>query len=241
MKIVKNRIFLALICGVFAVLCVFAYTTTIKSEAKTVQVVKFTCAVSKGEKIADNMVQNVTVGAYNLSPGIITSKDDVVGKYADADFAKGDLILSNKITDSISTAPDRLSMLDGTRVAYSVTIKDFSDALSDKLRSGDIVSVIKSDKSGAAIPPELTYVEVLTVTDSKGVDRDQTDTEEEKDTLKTVTLLVTPSQAVQLTEYEDSGEIHFALVYRGDSKTAQKFLDKQSEVLNDGAADSSNR
>lgn len=241
MKILKNRMFLTLICGVFAVLCILAYAGSVKSEAKTVQVVRFTCAVAKGDKITDSMVQTVTVGSYNLSSNLVTSKKAVVGKYAGADFSKGDLILSSKITDNITNAPDQLSMLDGTRAAFSVTVKDFSDAVSDKLRGGDIVSVIKSDKSGAAIPPELTYVEVLTVTDSKGTDRKKADTGEEKDTVKTVTLLVTPAQAVQLTGYEDTGEIHFALVYRGDTQTAKKFLDKQSEVLNNGTANSSHR
>ena len=241
MKILKNRVFLALICAVLAVACVLAYAGSVKSEANVSQVVRFTCDVTKGQKITDLMIETATVGGYHLSPGLATSKNAVVGKYAAADFSKGDLIMTNKVSSSLPTPTDRLSQLDGNRVAFSVSVKDFSNAVSDKLRSGDIVSVIKNDKTGTAIPPELTYVEVLTVTDSKGVDKQKSDTREEKDTVKTVTLLVTPAQAVQLTGYEDNGEIHFALVYRGDTQTAKKFLDKQSEVLNSGTTDSSNR
>ena len=43
----------------------------------------------------------------------------------------------------------------------------------------------------------------------------------------TVTLLVNPEQAKMLVEYENTGVIHADLVYRGDSKTAQAFLDAQ--------------
>ena len=42
-----------------------------------------------------------------------------------------------------------------------------------------------------------------------------------------MTLLVNPAQAQMLVEYENIGVIHADLVYRGDSKTAQKFLDAQ--------------
>lgn len=238
MKILKNRVFLAAICAVLAVACIFAYSGSVKSEANMAQVARFTCNVTKGEKITDAMVETATVGGYHLSPGLAASKGAVVGKYAATDFSKGDLIMSDKLSDTIQKPDDRLSQLDGNRVAVSVSVKDFSDAVSDKLRSGDIVSIINHDKSGTAIPPELTYVEVLAVTDGKGVDKQQTDSGEEKEAVKTVTLLVTPAQAVKLTGYEDNSEIHFALVYRGDSKTAQKFLDKQSEVLKNGTGSS---
>ena len=43
----------------------------------------------------------------------------------------------------------------------------------------------------------------------------------------TLTLLVNPTQVKMLVEYENRGVIHADLVYRGDSKTAQKFLDAQ--------------
>lgn len=238
-KILKSRIFLVLICAVIAAGCILAYTQSVKSEAKMAQVVRFTTVVRKGEKITNTMVETATVGGYNLSPGLAASKNDVIGKYALADFSKGDLILSSKVSDTVTDTADRLSQLDGNRLAFSVSIKDFSDGVSDKLRSGDIVSVIKSDKSGAGIPKELTYVEVLAVTNEKGVDRQTGDNSEEKDNLKTVTLLVSPDQATKLASFEDNAEIHFALVYRGDNNTAQQFLNKQSEVLKNGS-DSSN-
>ncbi len=241
-KIFKNRIFIVVICAIIALVCIMVYASTVKSEAKKVTVVRVISSIAKGDQITKDMVDTITVGGYNLEPGVIKSKDDVIGKYAAADFVKGDYILPDKISNTVLNVDDKLTKLDGSKVAFSISIKDFSDALSDKLVSGDIVSVIASQKGVTAIPPQLTYVEVLAVTTGKGVDKQSTvKNKEEQDTLKTVTLLVTSEQAVQLANYEDNAEIHLALVYRGDSNNAKKFLDMQSEVLKNGKTDSSNR
>lgn len=44
-------------------------------------------------------------------------------------------------------------------------------------------------------------------------------------------MLATQEQATLLAELEQTGSIHAALVFRGDSTTAQKFLDEQNKVL----------
>lgn len=241
-KILKNRVFIVIICSILALACIYVYSASMKDEAKRVTVVRAVSPISKGDKITKDMIETVTVGGYNLSQNVIKSKDDALGKYAASDFVKGDYILSEKVSSSIPSATDKLSKLDGSKVAFSISVKDFSDAVSDKLLSGDIVSVIASQKGSVSIPPQLTYVEVLATTTGKGVDKQATDNKDkEQDTLKTVTLLVTPEQAVQLTNYEDNAEIHLALVYRGDQQTAQEFIDKQSEALKNGTANSSNR
>lgn len=242
-KILRNRIFIVIICSLLALVCIFAYSASMKNEAKKVTVVRVVEPITKGDQITKDMIETVTVGGYNLETTAVKSKDDVIGKYATADFSKGDYVLSGKISNSISNTNDKLNKLDGSRVAFSISVKDFSDALSDKLLSGDIVSVITSQKGATSIPPQLTYVEVLATTTGKGVDKTKSDGNEnkEEDNLKTVTLLVSSEQAIQLAYYEDNAEIHLALVYRGDPKTAQKFIDKQNEVPGIGKIDSGNR
>ena len=47
----------------------------------------------------------------------------------------------------------------------------------------------------------------------------------------TVTLLVNREQAELLAQYEKSASMHFALEYRGDTTTAQKYLDRQNEYF----------
>lgn len=79
----------------------------------------------------------------------------------------------------------------------------------------------------------MTYVKVITSTTDDGIDKDEL-TQNEDGTYElptTLTLLVTPAQAKLLVSYENKCTIHADLVYRGDSKTAQKFLDAQDLYL----------
>ena len=54
---------------------------------------------------------------------------------------------------------------------------------------------------------------------------------EEQELASTITVLATPEQARLLAELEQTGKLHAALVFRGDSTQAQKFLDEQQKVL----------
>ena len=112
----------------------------------------------------------------------------------------------------------------------SLTIGSFAQGLSGKLETGDIISVIVySQKDGFAFTPgELQYVKVITATTSSGVDKaDRTDNTQ----LVTVTLLVNQAQAELLAQYEKAASMHFALEYRGDAATAQKYLQRQNEYF----------
>lgn len=111
--------------------------------------------------------------SINLPSGIMTDKDDVIGKYATADLKVGDYILDSKLSYEPAAENAYLYNLDGTKQAISVTIKSFATGLSGKLESGDIVSVLVADYKGmgeTVIPPELQYVEVISVTASSGYD-----------------------------------------------------------------------
>ncbi len=129
--------------------------------------------------------------------------------------------------------------LDGSKQAVSITIKSFANGLSGKLQSGDIVSVIAPDykKLGATvIPPELKYVEVVSVTASSGYDAntgEKKTNEDERELPSTVTLLVTPEQGNILASLEADGKTHLSLVYRGEPLNTKKFLDLQSKVLSE--------
>lgn len=229
-KILKNRVVIMLLCSVLALTCILLYTGSVRSEAQKITVVRIKTPVAKGEIITDSVLETVTVGGYRLDNTVLTNKEDAIGKYAATDLVKGALVMQANLSDNILSSTDRLDQLDGQRVAYSITIKDFSNGLSDKLISGDIVSLYVNDDKTTSLPAELTYVEVLATTTSKGTDRE--DREDQTENLSTVTLLVTPKQALALTDYEDRAEIHLALVFRGDRETAQAFLEKQDEVLN---------
>lgn len=208
-----------------------------KGMSQKTEIVRVAKEIKTGDEITSDMVQMVEVGGYNLPENIIKNKDTAIGTYATADLSIGDYILNTKVSQVPAVENAYLYNLDGSKQAISITIKNFSNGLSGKLQSGDIVSVIAPDyrKQGATIiPPELKYVEVISVTAPNGYDAntgEQIEGEDDRELPSTVTLLVTPEQGNVLAEIEADGTAHFSLVYRGVPEKAQEFICVQDEVI----------
>ena len=210
MKIFRNRTVIGVLCILLALIICFGITPIFsRSASEKTEIVRVTMDIKEGDEITAEMVQTVEVGAYNLPQNLMTDKKEVVGKYATADLAAGDYILSSKLSSVPAAENAYLYNLDGTKQAISVTIKSFATGLSGKLESGDIVTVIVADYQGkgeTAIPPELQYVEVISVTASSGYDANTGEVVDEKELPSTVTLLVTTEQAKVLAELEQDSE-----------------------------------
>ena len=235
MKIFRNRTVIGVLCILLALIICFGVTPLFsRSASEKTEIVRVTMDIKEGDETTAEMVQTVEVGAYNLPQNLMTDKKEVVGKYATADLAAGDYILSSKLSAVPAAENAYLYNLDGTKQAISVTIKSFATGLSGKLESGDIVTVIVADYQGkgeTAIPPELQYVEVISVTASSGYDANTGEVVDEKELPSTVTLLVTTEQAKVLAELEQDSELHLALVYRGTPENAAKFIAAQDTLI----------
>lgn len=236
MKIFRNRTVIGVLCILLALVICFGVTPLFsRSASEKAEIVRVTADIKEGDEITAEMVQTVEVGAYNLPSGIMTEKDEVVGKYATADLKAGDYILASKLSNEPAAENAYLYNLDGTKQAISVTIKSFATGLSGKLESGDIVSVLVADYKGmgeTVIPPELQYVEVISVTASSGYDANTGEAvEDEKELPSTVTLLVTTEQAKVLAGLEQESELHLALVYRGAPENADEFIAAQDALI----------
>ena len=235
MKIFRNRTVIGVLCILLALIICFGVTPLFsRSASEKTEIVRVTMDIKEGDEITAEMVQTVEVGAYNLPQNLMTDKKEVVGKYATADLAAGDYILSSKLSAVPAAENAYLYNLDGTKQAISVTIKSFAVGLSGKLESGDIVTLIVADYQGkgeTSIPPELQYVEVISVTASSGYDANTGEVVDEKELPSTVTLLVTTEQAKVLAELEQDSELHLALVYRGTPENAAKFIAAQDALI----------
>lgn len=235
MKIFRNRTVIGVLCILLALIICFGVTPLFsRSASEKTEIVRVTKDIKEGDEITAEMVQTVEVGAYNLPQNLMTDKKEVVGKYATADLAAGDYILASKLSAVPAAENAYLYNLDGKKQAISVTIKSFATGLSGKLESGDIVTVIVADYQGkgeTAIPPELQYVEVISVTASSGYDANTGEVVDEKELPSTVTLLVTTEQAKVLAELEQDSELHLALVYRGTPENAAKFIAAQDALI----------
>ena len=232
MKIFRNRTVIGVLCILLALIICFGVTPLFsRSASEKTEIVRVTKDIKEGDEITAEMVQTVEVGAYNLPQNLMTDKKEVVGKYATADLVAGDYILSSKLSAVPAAENAYLYNLDGTKQAIYVTIKSFATG---KLESGDIVTVIVADYQGkgeTAIPPELQYVEVISVTASSGYDANTGEVVDEKELPSTVTLLVTTEQAKVLAELEQDSELHLALVYRGTPENAAKFIAAQDALI----------
>ena len=236
MSIFKNRTVIGVICILLALVICFGITPLFnKSISQKTEIVRVAKAVSAGDQVTADMVQTVEVGSYNLPADVYHDAASVVGKYAVADLAAGDYIFPSKLSDAPAAENAYLYNLDGTKQAVSVTIKSFATGLSGKLQSGDIVSVIVADylESGeTVIPPELQYVEIITVTASSGYDANTGEAvEDEKELPSTVTFLVSPEQAKVLAALELDAKLHLTLVYRGAPENAAAFTEAQDALI----------
>lgn len=239
-NLLKNRIVVGLLCIIAALIICFGLTPMFNDALKSkVELVRVITEIKKGDQITAGMVGTVETGGYNLPHDLVYKKEDVVGKYANADLYEGDYILKSKLSDTPMLKNEYLSKLNGKNRAISVTIKSFAEGLSGKLERGDIVSLIASDVGEARktlIPDELQYVEIIATTDSSGNDRNIQEQSKDSDGTElasTITVLATPQQARLLAELEQTGKLHVALVYRGNAAMGQKFLDEQAKLLED--------
>ena len=232
----KNRTIIGIVCIVLALIVTFAVAPMVnKISDNRTDIVRMKKDVDQGFLISEDDVEIVTVGSHGLANGTITKKEDVVGKFAACDLKAGDSLFPSKLSNNSDSADDVFRTLNGEKQAISITISSFAGGLSGKLKNGDIVSLVvfDNDTNEATIPAGLTYVKVITTTTKDGFDKDEV-TPNEDGTYElptTVTLLVNSEQAKMLVEYENTGIIHADLVYRGDSKTAQKFLDAQDQYF----------
>ena len=228
----KNRTIIGIVCIVLALVVTFAVAPLVNklSDSRT-DIVRLKNDIVQGHMIQESDIEVVTVGSTGLPTNIITKKEAVVGKFAACDLKANTDLLQSMISDKSDSADDVFHTLDGKKQAISITISSFAGGLSGKLENGDIVSLVifENETNEATIPGGLTYVKVITTTTAEGFDKDELIPNEDGtyELPTTLTLLVNPTQAKMLVEYENRGVIHADLVYRGDSKTAQKFLDAQ--------------
>ena len=235
----KNRTVIGIICMVLAVIITFAIAPIVnKLTSDTTSVIRLSADVKQGTQITEDKVETAEVKTGSIPAGVISDKSAVIGKYASSNLYAGDYFTEGKLTGEANTADDVFASLDGTKVAVSITIDTFAAGLSGKLQNGDVISVIVTDKDtgNTSIPGALKYVKIITTTTAGGVDKDSVVKNDDGtyELPSTVTVLVSTEQAKLLAKYEANSTMQTALVYRGNTETANKFLATQDEYLKNG-------
>ena len=222
-----------------AIIAFIAIPTVTRKTNSKVEIIRITTALDRGDPITAKDVELAEVGGFNLPDNVATKLEDVIGTYAASSLYPGDYILSGKVSSTPLSSDLTLNAIPDGMVAISITVQSLAAGLSDKLQSGDIIRLYHyNDLSGTLNVvqdiPELKFVKVLSVSDSKGLDIDYTkQPEEDEERLQTATLTVqaTPEQAILLTQYENEGMLHVALISRGNEALAKDLLNQQAEIL----------
>lgn len=230
----NNRFIFGILSLVLAAVIAFVALPTIarQTNGKT-EIVRITQPVLKGEKITSDNAEVVEVGGYNLPSNVAHSIDDVEGLYVTADLAAGDYILTSKVSTVPVSSDVALNDIPSGKVAISLTVKTLASGLSDKLQPGDIIRIYHFLETAEEVP-ELRFVKVLSVTDSDGINVDNTKEpteDEEPQQSATITVLASPEQARIITEMENDGVAHVALISRNNDQLAEELLAEQDKTL----------
>ena len=230
----NNRFIFGILSLVLAAVIAFVALPTIarQTNGKT-EIVRITQPVLKGEKITSGNAEVVEVGGYNLPSNVAHSMEDVEGLYVTADLAAGDYILTSKVSTVPVSSDVALNDIPSGKVAISLTVKTLASGLSDKLQPNDIIRIYHFLETAEEVP-ELRFVKVLSVTDSDGINVDNTKEpteDEEPQQSATITVLASPEQARIITEMENDGVAHVALISRNNDQLAEELLAEQDKTL----------
>ena len=230
----NNRFIFGILSLVLAAVIAFVALPTIarQTNGKT-EIVRITQPVLKGEQVTKENAEVVEVGGYNLPTNVAHSLEDVEGLYVTADLAAGDYILTSKVSSVPISSDVALNDIPSGKVAISLTVKTLASGLSDKLQPNDIVRIYHFLETAEEVP-ELRFVKVLSVTDSDGINGDNTKEpteDEEPQQSATITVLASPEQARIITELENDGVAHVALISRNNDQLAEELLAEQDKTL----------
>ena len=234
---INIRLLYGILSIILALIIAFiAIPAVTRKTASTTEIIRIAETVYAGECITETDLETVTVGNFNLPQSLATKPEDVIGTYAVTNLYPGDYILPQKVSSTPLSSDPSLDAIPDGMMAFSVSVRSLAVGLSDKV--GDIVRVYHYDDNQVLDPvpdiPELHFVKVLAVTDENGYDTDYEQTEiveTEKPQTASVTLLVSPLQARLLTLFENDGNIHLALVSRGNPKLAEELLQRQTDTI----------
>lgn len=233
MKLLKNRIFLSVLCLILAAGVSFLLLPRFYADkSATVTILRAAEDIVAGTELTEKQLIGVEVGSYGLPEGVINDKAQLIGKVAQADIVKGDYLFPQKVGDYLANELlDRI--VENNQRLVTVSVPSIAAGLSSHLLAGDIVTVavfLESTASGqdsspqVILYPELKGLEVYSVENAKTQDTAEM-REQQKDSqsgssdpvAKAVTLIVTEAQAEKLIQAEYTGKLHLIFEKRGVS------------------------
>ena len=242
LKFFRSKLFISIILLLMAAILTFAFLPKMYgSQNTTMTVVQFINDVNLGTKISEDMLVTKTIGQYGVDKSVITSKDQIVGKYATNDIRHDTNLYSDMFTDNWNEVDGVIDTLlkDGDKLV-TLTLSTGAKSVGGLVNPGDYVDVLTQKASAVTldewVTPDdkiememtqlLTHVRVYKLQNNALEDISELSrkyhslveandgSEENFDSSMVpayVTLIVNNDQAVKLANQEYDGTVHLVL------------------------------
>lgn len=214
-------ILLALVCGLSAAAGVgmLRTPTTVAASIDTVPVVVSLVDIPRGVKINESHLTIRDWPADMVPSGALTKIEDVVDMVPRTSLVKGEPVIDLKISDGIGGLVSSL-IPEGKR-AFTIQTPTVASGVAGLVQPGDNVDIVltvsrgsaRDNTGGGSATTLLQNIEVLAV--DQDVDT-QSDRKEDRNDMRSVTLIVTQDQANKLSLGQSKGTLHLALRRPGD-------------------------
>ena len=129
-----------------------------ESTDEVAEVLRLVNDVAAGTKLTEADVETVSLRKVDIPISAITSKDDVVGKYAASNLFKGDLLFPAKLSDTDpSTVEDNKSSIDEEQAIEYTLISEYASLVKDGDYTAAINKAIEENPGKAIYFPDGTY------------------------------------------------------------------------------------
>lgn len=181
-------------------------------------------------KVRDTLVDPVAAGAAK-GKQLVSVTVPSVSAGVSGTLKPGDVV-AVMVTSKVTQTSQQLGLLASPGQYTTVSAEEGGDEVQDEAGAGQpLLSSIRGE-SQTTIPEILRYLEVCKITASDGTDalvNAVKDPEQANRLPAAITFYATEEQALKLAEVEQNGEIHIALLARGDD--ADVFIPRSERVL----------
>ena len=219
-------IVLAIVCGLSAAIGVNQLTPPpAPQDVGTTPVFVASQSIGRGKKIEVEDVKSVDWPTDLVPDGIASQPSEIVGRSALAAIAAGEPIFRSKVSDSSGRDFISNSIEPGMR-ACTIQTSGPSASVAGFVRPDDHVDVLlnlrgsSGDETGGGTALTLLQNIQILATDDNLAINDSAALKLWKEGVKSVTLLVTPEQALQLSLGQAAGTLSLALRNSDDPKLA---------------------
>jgi Flp pilus assembly protein CpaB len=238
----RSKLFISIVLLLLAFIIAFVFLPKLYgTQNATVDVVQFSSNVSLGTLITEDMVKTTTIGKYGQSAGVITSADNIIGKYAARDIDSREYLYSDMFTDTYDEVSGALdSKIASNQKLMTIALDSASYSVGALIKPGSMVDIltkkeveVEYDEYGMAIGQEKLEMELTELLTNVMVYKVQNGSLEDVTELtrewnaavedgtsddlnyslipEFVTLVVTDEQATYLAEQQQEGVIHLTL------------------------------